>query len=182
MQIYYYGGKNPQNTALIQMILKTFPISVSLISQTQGNMTLDELIKGQTNNAELKLLPDIDVIIFHELSDDTISEIIEQLKQKQITIPYKCVVTKHNRLWKLIDLCKELIAEHEYFNSYEKLRQCIAEVSELQETDYTETSWKNYEAAFMSGYFYLQKQAAKNELDATIQVIITAKTQLCKKS
>lgn len=156
-------------------------ITVTLIQQDQGNSTINDFIMHTPLKHEFCMLPAVEVMIFYELSDEQISKIITLLKQHGITIPYKCVVTKHNQSWRLIDLFQELMKEQVYFDTYERLHHCIEEVSTLNESDYSKASWKHYETAFMSGYFFLQKQSSLAELEAAIQAINDAKAQLSKK-
>lgn len=180
MKILYYNTSY-ESFQQISALLNTINIPVVWIQQNQGYLTIDDLIKQAPITAEPCTLPDISVMIFHEMSDEQINEVIALLKQHGITIPYKCIVTKHNQTWRFIKLFQELIEEHEYFNTYEQLKQCIAQVSELHEADYCEDSWKQYETAFMIGYFLLQKQSSVDELKSAVQAINTAKAKLSKK-
>lgn len=181
MQILYYS-KNKQSSHRLSELLQPMGIEVTLIQQDQGNSTINDFIMHTSLKQESCMLPAIDVMIFYELSDEQISKIITLLKQHEIAVSYKCVVTKHNRSWRLIDLFQELKKEQIYFNTYERLHHCVAEVSEFNESDYSEASWKHYEAAFMSGYFCLQKQSSLAELEAAIQAINDAKALLSEKN
>ena len=180
MKILYYNTSY-ESFQQISMLLSTLNIPVIWIQQNQGSLTINDFIKQTSSKADPCSLPDITVMIFHEMSDEQINGVTALLKQHEITIPYRCVVTKHNQEWRFIDLFQELMKEHEYFNNYNQLKQCIAQVSELHETDYSEESWKQYEAAFMIGYFMLQKQSSVDELKNAVQAINDAKTKLSKK-
>lgn len=180
MKILYYSVSY-ESYQKISALLSCVNIDVTWIQQNQGCLTIDEIIRQKQKPADLCTLPDIKVMIFHEMNDEQIGFVIDILKQQGISVPYKCIVTTHNQSWRLIDLFRELMKEHEYFSAYEQLKQCIAQVSELQECVYTEKSWKRYESAFMNGYFLLQKQSSTDELKAAIQAIDDTKARLCKK-
>lgn len=179
MQILYYST-DIQSFKTLSTLLQSIPIT--MISQSQGNLTLHDVITHAQVNTAPCILPDITVMIFHEFNDNQISEVIALLKQHGIVIPYKCIVTEHNQSWRFIDLFQELVKEHKYFQTYEDLKKCIREVSEYKEGDYSEASWRNYEAAFMNGYFCLQRESTQDELEAAIQTINDALAQLSKKN
>lgn len=179
MKILYYSVSY-ESYQKISAVLSSVNIDVTWIQQNQGCFTIDEIINQNQKSADSCTLPNITVMIFHEMNDEQIGIVIDLLKQQGINVPYKCVVTKHNQSWRLIDLFQELMKEHEYFSAYEQLKQCIAQVSELQERIYSEESWKQYENAFMNGYFLLQKQSSTDELKTAIQAINDTKNKLCK--
>lgn len=180
MQIIYYN-QDAAKRKIIADLANAMHIALTFINQFQGNITLQDIIDSAKSNDSPCLLPDIEVMIFHEFSDQQIDELLALMKQNDIMTAYQCVVTAHNQSWRIYDLFQELIKEREYFNTYQQLKECIVRVGELKEADYSEASWKVYEAAFMSGYFCLQKQSTVTELQEAIQMIQYAKKQLIRK-
>ncbi len=180
MHILCYFGNDNQKREQIEHLLQKQAISYTVISKQQGNATVNDILMQQTKKPPCPL-PDITLMIYHEADDEQISALTKAFKATKIVLPYQCVVTKHNRAWKLIDLCREIMEEHAYFTAYEACKKSVMEVSSLKEDDYRKDTWKQYEAAFMKGYLLLQsRQADKAQLEQAIKEMQEAKAKLIK--
>lgn len=181
MKILCYFGRDSQRREQIEHLLQQQATPYTIISPQQGNATVNDILMQQPIKEAACLLPDITLLIYHEADDEQISELIQAFKAANIAVPYQCVVTKHNRTWRLLDLCQEIMEEHAYFTAYEACRKSIEEVSSLKEDEYRADTWKEYEAAFMKGYLLLQsKQANKDLLTQAVKEIRDAKAKLIK--
>lgn len=60
------------------------------------------------------------VMIFHNIKQKRLDEVLQKLRKAQISTPYKAVVTPLNRFWSLKRLCQTMYKEHGYFIEQEK--------------------------------------------------------------
>lgn len=182
MKILYYDGKDHAKGKRVQSIIESAKLSLILIKPDQGAATIAELLEGNVTSCKPLPLPTVDLMIFEGFNDEAIMELSALLKQNNVLIERKCIVTKHNRNWTFARLLTEIQAEQAYMNSVAQCRSLLQEVSNYQESDYTPKSWQRYELAFMSAALLLQQEhTSKEELDTLIQTIIQTRDQLVKK-
>lgn len=183
MNILYYDGGNIEKRKNVEAVLQGFPVTYMMADAKAGTQTIASLfdMEKKTDTLENVVLPPLDLMIFHEVEDDLIHAISNELKTKNCHVERKCVVTKHNQAWKLKDLLQEIMEEHAYFQVYEECKQEIMAVSSMQENAYTKESWAVYQTAFMQGYMLLQAgQPPLDQLKHVLQEIIKAKESLTK--
>lgn len=183
MNILYYDGGNIEKRNKIEAVLQSFPLTYRMVDELSGNQTIASLfgMEEETHTLENVVLPPLDLMIFHEVEDDLINAISNELKTKDCHVERKCVVTKHNQAWKLKDLLQEIMEEHTYFQIYGECKQEIMAVSSMQEEAYTKESWAVYQAAFMQGLLLLQAgQPPLDQLEKALREIIKAKEALVK--
>ncbi len=70
-----------------------------------------------------------EVLLMSGLSDSRLNELLAALREGRVSIRLKAVITPNNRGWKLFDLFRELIEEHETIGAFNRLRQAYAAAS-----------------------------------------------------
>lgn len=183
MNILYYDGGNTEKRNKVEAALQAFPMTYTMVDEQDGNQTIAALfeLEKKTTALEDMKLPQIDLMIFHEVEDELINAISKELKTKDCHVERKCIVTKHNQAWKLIDLLNEIMEEHAYFQIYGECKQEIMAVSAMQEEAYTKESWSEYQRSFMQGYMLLQSgQPPLDQLKQALQDIKKTKEALVK--
>lgn len=121
-------------------------------------------------------------ILFKEFSREEVASFLNILKQLEIDFSHKAMLTETNKEWTLEELLQEISEEHDFFLSYNKVKELLKEANSLSFEEYTEESFAPYQKTFMEAYMYLQsKHQDKNILDLYIQKLEDTKKELCKK-
>ncbi len=60
-----------------------------------------------------------EMIIFANISNNKLNQIIDSLRKNKLIIPYKAVLTATNQYWTAIECFKEIKKEHEQLNSHQ---------------------------------------------------------------
>lgn len=180
MKILYYDGQDQAKGKLVETVLRDTNIPFTMITSEDGNQTITALCGLAPKKASCPTsLPELDLMIFHEVDDETIQAISKCLKEHNAHVARKCVVTQHNQHWRFGDLLQEIMEEHAYFELYDTCKNMIMEVQTLKESTYTSTSWQVYQDAFMQALMLLQEgQPPKEMLEQAIQKMQTAKASL----
>lgn len=101
---------------------------------------------------------DFDAMILHEVDDDTLNEMIAELKKVNANVARKAMLTKHNQHWRMGDLLEEINAEHAYFQVYDNLMLLLKRAETLHPEDYVSALWNRYQTAFINAYETLQSR------------------------
>lgn len=183
MKILYYDGGDASKRKLVKTVLDMRHCPYTMIERHQGNRKLAELLDETRNHDDKSLsLPDKDLMIFADSEDAQILEISQALFKRGAHVERKCVVTKCNREWRLAKLLAEILEEQDYFAHRMQCQALIQEVASLTEDDYTSSSWKEYEAAFMKAALLFQEdQPSKARFAEAIAAITQAKERLIKR-
>ncbi len=62
-------------------------------------------------------------VVFHNIASKRLDKVLARLRQDELFIPYKAVVTPTNRFWKLSRLCLNMKKEHGAMIEYQKNAQ-----------------------------------------------------------
>lgn len=120
----------------------------------------------------------IDLMIFNKVDDETINSINGLLKEQQIEMKRKAMLTEHNVHWTLHSLLAEINEEHQYFEALESIQAILMSSKELVIEHYTKTSWKVYESAFYDAYEVLQNPSSPKLVHQCLEKLQKAKQQL----
>lgn len=87
-------------------------------------------------------------ILFCNMDKSLVMQLLTTFSQNNVRpIPLKAVLTENNRAWTVRQLITELKNENAYINTYQKLRQGVALLEDLDRTTYTSSSWHNLQEA-----------------------------------
>ena len=106
----------PENIEPLTKIAMSFNSEISFLNENSANETIGFLagFNGFNKSDEKCDAPPTDqCIIFSGFNSKNIDKILFKLKENNISISLKCVVTQHNQSWRLYDLIEELKSEHE---------------------------------------------------------------------
>lgn len=84
MNILYYDGGNTEKRNKVDAVLQAFPMAYTMVDEQDGNQTIAALfeLEKKTTAIEDMKLPQIDLMIFHEVEDELINAISKELKTK----------------------------------------------------------------------------------------------------
>lgn len=179
--ILYYDGGDSAKRAVVEEVLQSFFVSYRCIAWEEASKTIGTLFEHTTRHEHSHTQTAInnnDLMILHELADETIQAISNALREKQVHVERKAMLTKHNITWKFSDLLKEIEDEHAYFGKYDEIKQAILAFQSMKEDAYTKQSWLIYQNAVVQGYALLQERANKEQLDKAMLEIQQAFHQL----
>lgn len=179
MNVIYYDGLDIKKRRKVEAILQQFPLSYRMVESEWGEATIATLVNEEKIKETLCSLPKLDLMIFHDVDDEQIQAISQALKEQDAHVERKCVVTKHNQAWRLVDLLQEIMEEHAYFQWYDTCKKLLMEVQQHQESAYTSASWATYQNAFMHALLLLQEgQPPKDQLETAVHQLQEAQANL----
>lgn len=107
---------NQENLDILKKIALSFNAEINFINENSANETIGFLagFRGFNKSHEkIDKAPEEQCLIFSGFDNKNIDKIIMKIKENNILIPLKCVVTRYNQSWKLHQLVNELKLEHE---------------------------------------------------------------------
>lgn len=120
----------------------------------------------------------IDLMVFNKVDDEIINNINGLLKEQQIEMKRKAMLTEHNVHWTFHSLLGEINKEHQYFEALESIQTILMSSKELVIEQYTKASWKIYESAFYDAYEVLQNPTSPELVQQCLKRLQAAKQQL----
>lgn len=184
-RIVIYLGDEQTKKSPLELVLNTMELPYEFLNDEDLNETIGYLMKLNgylsTNSTSTPLHFSNDLMILQDITDQEILEMNTKLKELNVSMERKAMITEHNKQWLLKDLLTEIEEEHTYFRTRDNILEVLQASSKLIISAYEETSWKAYEQAFYQAYETLQKQATLDELQSAYKTLSNAKINLVNK-
>lgn len=106
----------PENADLLKNVVFSLNAEMIFINESSANETIGFLagFKGFDKSDEICCNPPAEqCLIMSGFDSKGIDKLILKLRENNISIPLKCVVTQHNQSWRLCSLINELKKEHD---------------------------------------------------------------------
>lgn len=160
--ILLYKAREEVKNILQEMNLNYRIIDDSMLHETLGYLfRLDGFHQSET--IKTYTFP-FDIMIIHDVQDEVIQKMTQRLRDANLNIERKAMLTKHNQHWSMGELLKEIDAEHAFFQFYDKIMVLLKESENLHPEDYDPLLWKAYEQAFIEAYQILQTKPEHIEI------------------
>lgn len=154
-KIRLYGcNENTVNT--YKMIAENNNIEFSSLPDAALGLALHEVFLQPFEYEENKVFNQM-FMLFQGFTKDDMVKFIEHLKEHEV--PYggiKVVETDHNMNWKVEDLFKEVLMEHELFQKSEVLKQVIMSANQVNLHSLSEEKQKIFREQLMRAFMILQ--------------------------
>ncbi|MDH6366815.1 MULTISPECIES: DUF3783 domain-containing protein [unclassified Breznakia] len=113
-----------------------------------------------------------EVIVFSVVDPSIISEVAKILKEHEVMIDRKAMLTEHNQKWKVIDLFVELDEEHHYFLKRNRLNMLLQLAMKVKPDTVPEDVRPVFQKAVVEAYDVLKKQSSTDEIDQAIASLL----------
>lgn len=110
---YNLGTKQFQ----MELLCANFHIIIRNVRTEEQSFTINSLL--ETNTTRPQSNTDIfsdEMIVFCYFSDTLLEQFLQQMRNLNIRIPLKAILTPTNRMWSSIELYKELAKEYNILN------------------------------------------------------------------
>lgn len=179
--VLLYRNNNTYDEKRFIEFLELNHIAYTFLEDADLNKTVKSLFTEKKEETICKKYS-FNFILFKEFPKEEVASFLNILKQLNVPYSHKAMLTETNKEWILQDLLEEISEEHEFFISYNKVRELLKEANSLNFEEYIEESFKPYKDAFMQAYVYIQsKNIDKNTLDFHIENIENTKKEIQKK-
>lgn len=100
----------PFNICLKEIKKEDYLKPIGYLAGIKEILSNDSIYNGQELEKEM--------IVFANISDNKLNQILYSLRKNKLIIPYKAVLTPTNQYWTVIECFKEIKKEHEQLNRY----------------------------------------------------------------
>lgn len=154
--ILLYKAKDEVHHILDELKLPYKDIHDNMLHETLGY--LFELDGFHTINADKEYHYDIDLMLIHGIDDELLNIVTLKMKEQNVNIERKAMLTKHNQHWQMFALIEEIEKEHTYFKYYDRIIYLIKEAEQFQNGKYAAEPLKFYQEAIMEAYMLIQQK------------------------
>lgn len=122
------------------------------------NTTVGDLLSNPHTNIsnEPSTPPDVTFMLI-DGDEDFVDKVLSGLKEKEIKIPYKAVVTDNNRKWTLGYLIHHVIDEDREVKSVMQLQRFLQASEMFAESDYDAEAWADFMTARAEAEAFLKR-------------------------
>ncbi len=125
--VLLYHHEQAQNGQKLPAVLDEMKIEYRLLKEEDLDKTTGELAGYRPavteKTQEQKEYPQIAAMAIGGIAGTRLDRLLNAMKQQEIDIPVKMVITRHNENWKFADLIHEVSKEHELFLAMERLQK-----------------------------------------------------------
>lgn len=128
-ELLFFGFNDERKQKLIQ-IAQEFEIETKEILQTDLGQKVGFLfaLEGyERQEAKEEKIEGVEFIIFSDFDRDELRNYLVKLKENEIVVPYKSVITETSKDWTISYLIDHIKDEHEVVNMYNELGKLIKE-------------------------------------------------------
>ena len=118
--LLYRLGEETETGRALRAVLREMRIPALRVDETQLSETVGRL--ASTNAAAVDApaaedAPDVPFLLLCALGDRQLDRLLAAMRRAGAVVPYKAVLTEHNREWTLCKLIAEVRREHEFLKS-----------------------------------------------------------------
>lgn len=112
--LYRLGGETEKGSAL-RAILDEMKILTLSVDAAQTGETVGKLVSANaaTDAPPPETAPEAEFMLLCGLGDRQLDRLLANMRRAGVSVPYKAVLTEHNKNWKLCQLIEEVAKEHE---------------------------------------------------------------------
>lgn len=132
-KILIYGFKDKEKLNKIKNIADNLSIDIEELSDSDLSKTVGQLM-NISNDEPSKFYKDQNVdtefMLFSDFDREILQKFVLDLRDENILVPHKSVVTKHNQSWQLGYLVDHIMDEHQVMQVFTKLKSLMVEAKE----------------------------------------------------
>lgn len=172
-KICFYGCKE-EIVYAYKLLCNKHNIEVVILSDDDLDKPLEEVFKIQDFHfADNEAFEDM-FMLMDEIDRELMLKLLDEFKSEGIPFGgIKIIKTVPNAKWKISDLFKEVIREHEIFKKNEILKQLIVSANDINKGKLSHEQITKMNEVLLQGYMVMQSNEKNIELiDASIENIL----------
>ena len=108
--------KGKQLRAILrEMKLLTLTVEANQLSETVGKLASTNA--APTDAPAPESVPEVEFMLLCALGDKQLDRLLANMRRAGVSVPYKAVLTGHNKDWSFEKLIEEVTREHEFLKS-----------------------------------------------------------------
>ncbi len=117
--LLYRLGEETETGRKLRELLRDMKILTLTVEENQLNETAGRLVSSNAavSGAPPERAPEAGFMLLCALGDRQLDRLLAAMRRDGVSVPYKAVLTEHNREWTLCKLMEEVAREHEALNS-----------------------------------------------------------------
>ena len=118
--LLYRLGEETEKGRELRTILNEMKILTLTATANQVNETAGKLVSGNaapTDSPVPESVPEKEFMLLCGLGDKQLDRLLAYMRRAGVSVPYKAVLTEHNKDWTLCKLIEEVAREHEFLKS-----------------------------------------------------------------
>lgn len=117
--LYRLNGETEQGKTLREVLsdmkILTLTVEANQLNETAGQLASTNA--APTDAPPPEHAPEAEFMLLCALGDRQLDRLLANMRRAGISVPYKAVLTEHNKDWKLCKLIEEVTREHEFLKS-----------------------------------------------------------------
>ena len=118
--LLYRLGEETEKGKRLRDILREMKILTLTVNETQLGETVGRLVStnaAPTDAPQPEHVPETEFMLLCGLGDRQLDRLLAAMRRAGASVPYKAVLTEHNRSWPFGKLIEEVTREHEFLKS-----------------------------------------------------------------
>ena len=114
--LLYHLGEDSDTGCRLRDILREKKLLILTAEETHLSQTVGELVSGNTlpsGDGAAGAAPDASFALLCGLGDRQLDRLLAAMRRNGVHVPYKAVLTEHNRDWTLGQLIDAVVQEHD---------------------------------------------------------------------
>ncbi len=110
-----FYSQNEEKLSRMSNLCERFGFSLRKIAPEETNQTVGFLagFNGFLKSDEKAgIIPENECVVFSSIDRETLDRFLSEMRNNDVRVTLKAMVTPHNQKWKICDLISELIKEH----------------------------------------------------------------------
>lgn len=114
-----FYSTNEEKISRISNLCERFGFSFRGVAHEEANQTVGFLagLNGFPESSEnVENPPENECMVFSSVERESLDRFLTEMRNSEVRVTLKAMITPHNQKWKLCDLIAELIKEHNQMN------------------------------------------------------------------
>ena len=118
--LLYHLGEETETGKRLREVLREMKLLTLTVNEAQLGETVGRLASTNAAASGAPLperVPEAAFMLLCALGDRQLDRLLANMRRAGVSVPYKAVLTEHNKDWKLCNLIEEVTREHEFLKS-----------------------------------------------------------------
>ena len=167
-------GDEIKATQFYNLVTSQLGLDVVFLDERHLNSTVENLLSGEVDLKESSMsYQSSESFVLLDIEEDDLNDLLQLLRENQISLPLKAKTTSSNVKWTLIELIAHVSEEAQVMKALHKLYQLFtASQSFIELENYDKALWENFVLKQNEVKAYLDRVGKEEiELDETLALI-----------
>ena len=118
--LLYHLGEETETGKRLREVLREMKLLTLTVNEAQLGETVGRLASTNAAASGAPLperVPEAAFMLLCALGDRQLDRLLANMRRAGVSVPYKAVLTEHNKDWKLCKLMEEVTREHEFLKN-----------------------------------------------------------------